>query len=420
MTNPLVVAPVDATSPLSGAGVLGDGEALVSAIGSGSWVSGGIAAFSFALDAAATVSDPIGSLIAAGLGWLIDHVDPLKTWFDDLTGHADEVRAFAGTWSNVARSLDASGAELGRILADIDPLSGEAMDAYRRFQQDAAKHLQAAGQWAGALSTGLQVAAAIVQAVHDLVRDVLSQLVGSIIAWVAEEAFSLGFATPWVIEQVSTRVAELSEKVGTTLTRLLDSLGKLGELLTKLKNLWDDFAKLVDKVLLRDKKAAVQSAVRTAMGRSAENSASHAEAQGLDDIKSWLGEINPKYTGDPFDKYSNNCGSCAAAVHARLEGDGTAVATANTLSVPEMESVTGRLQRTMSPSEIHDALVAEGPGAHAVIGVDRQTGPGHWFNAYYDGKQVVAIDGQSGRILGWPPDYGVPTSPVVNWDAGIK
>ena len=235
--NPLVAAPVDTATPFSGAGILDSGTQLASAIESGDWVAGGLAAFGTALDAAATLSDPFGSLLAAGLGWLMDHFEPLKGWLNDLTGDAGEVQGFARTWANAAQQLQASGQELTRVVGDVDELAGEAIEAYRRFQADAAKHINGAAEWAGAMSTGLSIASSIVQVVHDLVRDVIAQLVGSAISWAAEVVFSLTLATPWVIEQVATRVASLAEKVGSKLTKLLESVKALTALLEKLKAL---------------------------------------------------------------------------------------------------------------------------------------------------------------------------------------
>ena len=83
--NPLVAGPANTTTPLQGAFLLEDGEALVSAIKSGDWVAGGFAAFSAVMDTVATVSDPLGSLIAAGLGWLMEHLQPLKGWLKPAT-----------------------------------------------------------------------------------------------------------------------------------------------------------------------------------------------------------------------------------------------------------------------------------------------------------------------------------------------
>lgn len=145
--------------------------------------------------------------------------------------------------------------------------------------------------------------------------------------------------------------------------------------------------------------------LRSAQGRSA----------ALDEIRTWLGDINPGFTGDPFDPRSSNCGQCAAAVHARLSGQGAHVAGTGSLTTPEMEAWTGKRQVQRTPDEIASLLRARGPGSHAVVGVDRSDGPGHWFNAYFDGTDVFAIDGQTGTISPWPPDYGS----VILWDAGL-
>lgn len=247
--NPLVATAVDHTSPFAGTLLLEDGVQLADALKSGDWVSGGMAAFSGAVDTVAAVSDPLGTLIAAGLGWLLDHVEPLKGWFNDLTGNAAEVEAFAQTWTNIQTQLQGAGDELLRVLGDVDELAGEAMDAYRRFQSDTAAHLRLAGDWAGGFATGLHVASVIVQAVHDIVRDVLSQLVGSAISWAAEAVFTLGLATPWIIEQVSTRVASLVGRVGKFVTRLLESIKSLRGLLDQLKPLLDKATELFDTLL---------------------------------------------------------------------------------------------------------------------------------------------------------------------------
>ena len=141
--------------------------------------------------------------------------------------------------------------------------------------------------------------------------------------------------------------------------------------------------------------------------------------ENLRHIEQWIKEINPNY--DPFDinsPYSRNCGSCALAVYKRLEGDCTAVASAKNIGQNwEMEALTGMVQVKMDgPEAIRQALLAQGDGAHAIIGVDRAYGPGHWFNAVNVDGKVMAIDGQSGEILDWPPDYGN----VVNWEMSKK
>lgn len=139
----------------------------------------------------------------------------------------------------------------------------------------------------------------------------------------------------------------------------------------------------------------------------------------LNSIQNWLPDINPNY--DRFDissPYSNNCGSCAFAIFQRLEGlNPTACATAENIGYNyQMEQLTGLKQVKTSPNEIEACLLNAGHGAHAIIGVDRSFGPGHWFNAICLNGKVYAIDGQSGDIIEWPPDYGN----VVNWEMSVS
>ena len=135
--------------------------------------------------------------------------------------------------------------------------------------------------------------------------------------------------------------------------------------------------------------------------------------QSIESVSNWIKEINPNPGNDP--RRAVNCGNCAAAVFKRLNGDCSAVAGIGTYSISEMNKLTGKRQTTMTPEQIKDFLVSQGPGSHAVVGVDRASGAGHWFNAYYDGNQVFTIEGQSGEVRGWPPDYGE----VVHWDISI-
>lgn len=135
-------------------------------------------------------------------------------------------------------------------------------------------------------------------------------------------------------------------------------------------------------------------------------------------ITDWIGDINPNF--DPFDvesPYSTNCGSCAYAVYQRLEGVDDACATEDNIDYNfQMNALTGMEQVSMSPADIEATLLEAGEGSHAIIGIDRSEGPGHWFNAACIDGKVVAIDGQTGEITDWPPDYG----DVVNWEMSVR
>ncbi len=129
------------------------------------------------------------------------------------------------------------------------------------------------------------------------------------------------------------------------------------------------------------------------------------------EIKRWLDgkEINPNYNPFRFTPYSVNCGSCAFALWSRITGKNPeAVASAKNIAPHDrdMERLTQLKVRYMSPKDIETILRARGPGSHLIVGINRTTGSGHWFNAFFDGKEVRTLDAQSGKVYEWPHDYG--------------
>ena len=235
--NPLVAGPVDTSTAFGGAGVLESVTDLCSSLESGSWVAIGLSGVGAALDVAATVIDPLGSLIGAGLGWLMEHLEPLKGWLNDLTGDAGAVLGFAGTWQNVADAMGAAGDELTRVVrADLEAMTGASIEAYAAYADGLADRIRATGGSASAIGGALKTCAMVVQVVHDLVRDTLASLVGSIISWAAEAVFTLGLATPVIVGQVSTRVSSLATKVGRSVTDVISSAKSLKNLLEALQD----------------------------------------------------------------------------------------------------------------------------------------------------------------------------------------
>jgi len=243
MSNPLVANRSDTTTPLAGTFLLEDGESLVEAIKSKSWVAGGLAVASGVADTAAALSDPIGTLISMGLGWVLDHVQPFNNWLEQLTGDADQVRAHATTWKNVEKEMQClADSMVSYTNTDLAHMSGAAVDSYRGASRDVSKALEGTGKWAGAIGTALEVTAFIVQFVHDFVRDAISQVAGSILSYAGELIASLGTAWPIVAEQISTRVASLIGKVSRNVKDLITSARNLIKKLGDLKKLFSSLA----------------------------------------------------------------------------------------------------------------------------------------------------------------------------------
>lgn len=235
--NPLVVGPVDTSTAFGGAMLLDSLSQLSASLESGDWVSAGLAGVGVALDAVATAVDPLGSLIAAGLGWLMEHLEPLKGWLNDLTGDAGAVLGFAGTWDNVASAMTGAGDELNRIVtADLEAMSGASIVAYGAYANGLADRVRAAGTSASSMASALRTCSTVVQVVHDLVRDTLAQLVGSIISWVSTLVVTAGLATPYVASQVATRVSSIATRVGRSVIDVISTGKSLKNLLEAMKD----------------------------------------------------------------------------------------------------------------------------------------------------------------------------------------
>lgn len=208
---------------------------LSTAIREGNWVDASLPGVATLMDGIATAIDPLGSLIAWGIGWVLDHINPLKSWLNDLTGNAGAIIGFAQTWSNVATRLQEESQFLAhRINGDLSGMWGDAVTAYRHKGDRVAKATHAVGVAASAVSGGLTLVSTLVQGVHDVVRDTISQVIGSCASALAWAATGVGI--PYAIAVVSEKAAALSAKISAKVTGLVRSVGKLDNLLTKLDN----------------------------------------------------------------------------------------------------------------------------------------------------------------------------------------
>ena len=201
-TNSLVAERQDTTSTLSGAGLLDDIEQLSSAITNKSWVSEALAGVAMGVDTIAYVSDPLGTLMAWGIGWVFDHIQPFKDWMLQLAGDSDQLRANGQTWKNISATLRAAAHNIEQDVRASFPdgsSTGSTASAYVTASSATTAGIAMAGTLSGAVGTAYDVCAVIIQFVHDFVRDAISQVVGSILSYAVELVASFGTAFPLVM-----------------------------------------------------------------------------------------------------------------------------------------------------------------------------------------------------------------------------
>lgn len=294
-TNPLVAQRQDTTSTLSGAGVFDDIEQLSEAIDNKSWVSGTLAGVALGVDTVAYVSDPLATLMAWGIGWVFDHIQPFKDWLLQLAGDADQLRANGQTWKNVAATLKAAADNIERDVRSSFPdgsFTGSTATAYFAASGATTKGIAMTGALSGAVGTAYDVCAVIIQFVHDFVRDAISQVVASILSYAVELVASFGTAFPLVMEQISTKVASLMSGVSKRISALKESLSNLGTKLTNADQLLKSLKEWLHKLTHSD---APKADVDAPAAPKASSDAPHAKGQTPD-------APNP-HTGDPAHNY---------------------------------------------------------------------------------------------------------------------
>ena len=255
--NPLVAQREESRSAVSGSGVVEDIWGIAHGLSEGSWLETGLSSVSLVADAVGVGVDPLGTLIAWGAGWLIDHFGPLKSWMDQFLGDADSVRADAATWSNVAQAM---GECADTLEQDERGLMGEQVGAtataYRASNADTISALRTASGAADAMGKATSVLAEVVGLVHDLLRDAISAIVGTLASAIIEAIATFGLAIPLIIAQVQVKVGAKATQMAAHVTGVLKSARALAHNLTHLSGLLD----MLRGMLTRAKNTAANAA----------------------------------------------------------------------------------------------------------------------------------------------------------------
>jgi uncharacterized protein YukE len=201
-------------------------QGLHQSVRSGGWVDSILAGGSLVGDAAATVIDPFSALMANGLGWAMEHFEPLREVLDRLTGIPDKVAAHAQTWANMAGALQTMAQDLrSGLAADLPDWGGGAAESYRSMMTNNVDGLGGLAVLADTMSAATQAAGNLVQFTRDIVRDLICDLVARVIVWAAE---ALAVVTiPLVTAQIISAVAKWCGRI----------FGYTGALISSLRNL---------------------------------------------------------------------------------------------------------------------------------------------------------------------------------------
>lgn len=209
-----------------------DYKGISQAIESGDWVSGAVAGIGMGLNVASVAIDPFSSLLAMGIEWAMEQVEPLKEALDWLAGDPETVETHAITWDNMANELFAIGDELqARLEGDLEGWQGQAAEAYRSMLSVNIDITYGAGGTALGMASATRGAGGLVTAVREFVRGFIADCIARVVVWLAEVVFSLGLATPVVAAQMAAAVVKWTGRIFGILMGLIDSITNLRALL---------------------------------------------------------------------------------------------------------------------------------------------------------------------------------------------
>jgi hypothetical protein len=210
------------------------------------------------LDTLGFVADPLGSLVGAGIGWLIEHISFLREPLDALTGDPLQIKAAAQSWHGVSLHLSAVATEL---RGSSGPASGAAVvpagwdgaaaRAYGLAAADRAGRIDFVAVKSDELAVSLVKQGALIGTIRSLIRDAITGLVTEAIEWAAGGALaalvtggaSLVVAAGWII----ARAISLASRFARWVADLLSALADAGHALSGLARGVQDAARVLGR-----------------------------------------------------------------------------------------------------------------------------------------------------------------------------
>jgi len=235
------------------------------------WAMDGVA---LGLDALGFVANPLGGLLSAGIGWLIEHLEFLKEPLDDLAGDPGAIFGVAAVWGEQVRKEVAQVADdyEKAVQSEIPSWEGDAADKYRKTAGDLAAQIRSLDGASAAVAEGVKGSGQLVATVRGIIRDLIADVVSEIIlaaaaalatSWCSFGA-SIAAFTGWAVARGAATAGKIAGKISKLLMKLANILTKFSKLrgavqaLGKLAKRFGDTAKTLGKTAGRNGSALRQ------------------------------------------------------------------------------------------------------------------------------------------------------------------
>ena len=176
-------------------------------------------------EAASLAMDPIGGITGMAVEWILQHIDPLKTWVNQLTGDSSQVYGMSSSWDSISSSLASVAEELQSTAeAAMSGMQGEAVRAYLERQAVVYSAINGVSAASGAFGEALTKVADSVDSIHDAVVGAIGDIVGSCVSAAIEVVLSAGLLAPAAEVQVASKVAKWVGLIGPVIDILMEAI----------------------------------------------------------------------------------------------------------------------------------------------------------------------------------------------------
>ena len=217
-------------------GPIGDIRDAVIQLQAGQWMGGAESALSAAQGIGDIALGGLSGLISYGVNMLLNYVDPLKFWMDQLTGDSAQVNGMAMTWASIGDSLRSTGSEIeSTSTSAMQNMKGAAVTRYLERQGQVVRSINTLADASATVGGAVAKAAELVKKTHDYVCKLISDIIGEALEGVALSGLTFGMSLLKAAEAVAQRAAAEAAKVENILTLLkmaFDELKSLFDILT--------------------------------------------------------------------------------------------------------------------------------------------------------------------------------------------
>ncbi|EJN46636.1 hypothetical protein HMPREF1137_1780 [Actinomyces sp. ICM39] len=217
-------------------GPIGDIRDAVIQLDAGDWKGGAESALSAVQGIGELALGGLGGLISYGVDILLNYVDPLKFWMDQLTGDSAQVNGMAMTWASIGDSLRSTASELDSGSSSaMQNMKGESVSRYLSRQGQVVASINTLADASATVGSAVAKAAELVKKTHDYVCKLISDIIGEAVEGVAFAGLTLGASLVKAAVVVGERAIAEAWNVQNLLTLLkmaFDELKSLFDILT--------------------------------------------------------------------------------------------------------------------------------------------------------------------------------------------